>query len=192
MVRLEAASLERIRSIWEDIAKMPGVRDTVTALTLSRRRSTVREESGVQRSRGEQRHRLFPLQEPALHHEFHGAGQVLLVGGDPRSAVRAQCSAAACEPWIEASRECPMNSLTAWSWSCPFFAAILNDRSSGGTTASVRGTEAGLSRWRAGLGRLAARTALLTAVPMLPWLSGNEPALSQRPGGFALGTEGGH
>ncbi|MFF6787197.1 AsnC family transcriptional regulator [Streptomyces sp. NPDC012510] len=36
MVRLEAASLERIRSIWEDIAKMPGVRDTVTALTLSR------------------------------------------------------------------------------------------------------------------------------------------------------------
>ena len=35
MVRLEAASLERIRVIWEDIAKMPGVRDTVTALTLS-------------------------------------------------------------------------------------------------------------------------------------------------------------
>ncbi|MBB4710741.1 DNA-binding Lrp family transcriptional regulator [Streptomyces luteogriseus] len=35
MVRLEAASLERVRSIWEDIAKMPGVRDTVTALTLS-------------------------------------------------------------------------------------------------------------------------------------------------------------
>ncbi|MEU9123655.1 Lrp/AsnC family transcriptional regulator [Streptomyces sp. NPDC048506] len=36
MVRLEALSLERIRSIWEDIAQMPGVRDTVTALTLSR------------------------------------------------------------------------------------------------------------------------------------------------------------
>ena len=35
MVRLEAASLERIRSIWEDIAQMPGVRDTVTALNLS-------------------------------------------------------------------------------------------------------------------------------------------------------------
>ncbi|WNM32773.1 Lrp/AsnC family transcriptional regulator [Streptomyces sp. Li-HN-5-11] len=35
MVRLEAASLERVRVIWEDIAKMPGVRDTVTALTLS-------------------------------------------------------------------------------------------------------------------------------------------------------------
>ncbi|CAM5700401.1 Lrp/AsnC family transcriptional regulator OS=Streptomyces alboniger OX=132473 GN=CP975_05235 PE=4 SV=1 [Streptomyces alboniger] len=35
MVRLEAASLERVRGIWEDIAKMPGVRDTVTALTLS-------------------------------------------------------------------------------------------------------------------------------------------------------------
>lgn len=35
MVRLEAASLERVRDIWEDIAQMPGVRDTVTALTLS-------------------------------------------------------------------------------------------------------------------------------------------------------------
>jgi len=35
MVRLEAASLERVRAIWEDIAQMPGVRDTVTALTLS-------------------------------------------------------------------------------------------------------------------------------------------------------------
>lgn len=35
MVRLEAASLERVRVIWEDIARMPGVRDTVTALTLS-------------------------------------------------------------------------------------------------------------------------------------------------------------
>ncbi|MFZ3599396.1 Lrp/AsnC family transcriptional regulator [Streptomyces sp. BH104] len=36
MVRLEAASLERVRDIWEDIAEMPGVRDTVTALTLSK------------------------------------------------------------------------------------------------------------------------------------------------------------
>ncbi|MFC7594147.1 Lrp/AsnC family transcriptional regulator [Terrabacter sp. GCM10028922] len=35
MVRLEAPSLERVRGIWEDIAKMPGVLDTVTALTLS-------------------------------------------------------------------------------------------------------------------------------------------------------------
>jgi DNA-binding Lrp family transcriptional regulator len=35
MVRLEAASLERVRDIWEEIAQMPGVRDTVTALTLS-------------------------------------------------------------------------------------------------------------------------------------------------------------
>ncbi|WP_326778898.1 Lrp/AsnC family transcriptional regulator [Streptomyces sp. NBC_01445] len=36
MVRLEATSLERVRDIWEEIAQMPGVRDTVTALTLSR------------------------------------------------------------------------------------------------------------------------------------------------------------
>jgi Lrp/AsnC family transcriptional regulator, leucine-responsive regulatory protein len=35
MVRLEAASLDRFRAIREDIALMPGVRDTVTALTLS-------------------------------------------------------------------------------------------------------------------------------------------------------------
>ena len=35
MVRLEAATLERVRDIWEEIARMPGVRDTVTALTLS-------------------------------------------------------------------------------------------------------------------------------------------------------------
>ncbi|ELS57213.1 hypothetical protein STVIR_1858 [Streptomyces viridochromogenes Tue57] len=35
MVRLEAASLECVRGIREDIARMPGVRDTVTALTLS-------------------------------------------------------------------------------------------------------------------------------------------------------------
>ncbi|WP_380228004.1 Lrp/AsnC family transcriptional regulator [Kitasatospora misakiensis] len=36
MVRIEAPSLERVRTIWEDVAQMPGVRDTVTALTLSR------------------------------------------------------------------------------------------------------------------------------------------------------------
>ncbi|MEU5615224.1 Lrp/AsnC family transcriptional regulator [Streptomyces sparsogenes] len=36
MVRLEAASLERVREIWEDIARLPGVRDTVTSLTLSK------------------------------------------------------------------------------------------------------------------------------------------------------------
>ncbi|WP_210435322.1 Lrp/AsnC family transcriptional regulator [Saccharopolyspora sp. ASAGF58] len=36
MVRLEARSLERIRGIWEDIAQMPGVSDTVTAFALSR------------------------------------------------------------------------------------------------------------------------------------------------------------
>ena len=35
MVRLEAATLDRFRAIREDIAQMPGVRDTVTALTLS-------------------------------------------------------------------------------------------------------------------------------------------------------------
>ncbi|MEV6180918.1 ABC transporter permease subunit [Streptomyces sp. NPDC052015] len=40
------------------------------------------------------------------------------------------------------------------------------------------GTEARPSRWRAGLGRLAAGTALLTAVALLPWLSGNDPALT--------------
>ncbi|WP_030834399.1 Lrp/AsnC family transcriptional regulator [Streptomyces hygroscopicus] len=36
MVRLEAASLERVREIWEDIARLPGVRDTVTSLTLAK------------------------------------------------------------------------------------------------------------------------------------------------------------
>ncbi|AXG81866.1 Lrp/AsnC family transcriptional regulator [Streptomyces paludis] len=36
LVSLEAHSLERVRGIWEDMAQMPGVRDTVTALTLSR------------------------------------------------------------------------------------------------------------------------------------------------------------
>jgi peptide/nickel transport system permease protein len=40
------------------------------------------------------------------------------------------------------------------------------------------GTGARPSRWRAGLGRFAAGTALLTAVALLPWLSGNDPALT--------------
>ena len=35
MVRIEAPSLDRVRAIWEQIAQMPGVRDTVTALTLA-------------------------------------------------------------------------------------------------------------------------------------------------------------
>ncbi|MFF5496635.1 ABC transporter permease subunit [Streptomyces aquilus] len=39
-------------------------------------------------------------------------------------------------------------------------------------------TDARPSRWRAGLGRLVAGAALLTAVAMLPWLSGNDPALT--------------
>ncbi|WNZ13708.1 ABC transporter permease subunit [Streptomyces sp. 11x1] len=39
-------------------------------------------------------------------------------------------------------------------------------------------TEARPSRWRAGLGRLTAGAALLTAVALLPWLSGNDPALT--------------
>ncbi|MDX3524774.1 Lrp/AsnC family transcriptional regulator [Streptomyces scabiei] len=48
MVRLEAVSLERVRIVWESIAQMPGVRDTVTALTLSsivNRRSRKRPEA---------------------------------------------------------------------------------------------------------------------------------------------------
>jgi Lrp/AsnC family leucine-responsive transcriptional regulator len=57
MVRLEAASLERIRGIWEDIAQMPGVRDTVTALTLS---------SVANRPRGGRRSPVPDSQEPAL------------------------------------------------------------------------------------------------------------------------------
>ena len=57
MVRLEAASLERIRGIWEDIAQMPGVRDTVTALTLS---------SLANRPRGGRRSAVPDSQEPAL------------------------------------------------------------------------------------------------------------------------------
>ncbi|MFI1722340.1 ABC transporter permease subunit [Streptomyces sp. NPDC020489] len=39
-------------------------------------------------------------------------------------------------------------------------------------------TGSGPSRWRAGLGRLAAGAALITAVASLPWLSGNDPALT--------------
>lgn len=35
LVRLEARSLERIQEIWEQIASLPGVTDTVTAMTLS-------------------------------------------------------------------------------------------------------------------------------------------------------------
>ncbi|MFD3708803.1 ABC transporter permease subunit [Streptomyces sp. NPDC058677] len=40
------------------------------------------------------------------------------------------------------------------------------------------GGDAGPGRWRAGLGRLVAGAALLTAVALLPWLSGNDPALT--------------
>jgi hypothetical protein len=40
------------------------------------------------------------------------------------------------------------------------------------------GIEARPSRWRSGLGRLTAGAALLTAVALLPWLSGNDPALT--------------
>ncbi|MER6610692.1 Lrp/AsnC family transcriptional regulator [Streptomyces sp. NPDC000927] len=36
LVSLEARSLERVRGIWEHMAQMPGVRDTVTTLALSR------------------------------------------------------------------------------------------------------------------------------------------------------------
>jgi Lrp/AsnC family leucine-responsive transcriptional regulator len=57
MVRLEAASLERIRGIWEDIAQMPGVRDTVTALTLS---------SLAKRPRGGRGPAVLDGHEPAL------------------------------------------------------------------------------------------------------------------------------
>ena len=57
MVRLEAASLERIRGVWEDIAQMPGVRDTVTALTLS---------SVANRRRGGRRSAVSEGPEPAL------------------------------------------------------------------------------------------------------------------------------
>ena len=35
LVRLEARSVDRIQAIWEQIASLPGVNDTVTALTLS-------------------------------------------------------------------------------------------------------------------------------------------------------------
>ncbi|KRD20165.1 MULTISPECIES: Lrp/AsnC family transcriptional regulator [unclassified Streptomyces] len=36
LVSVEADSLERVQGIWEQMAQMPGVRDTVTALALSR------------------------------------------------------------------------------------------------------------------------------------------------------------
>ena len=35
IVRLESRSLERIQEIWERIAALPGVKDTVTAMSLS-------------------------------------------------------------------------------------------------------------------------------------------------------------
>ncbi len=35
LVRIEARSLERVQEIWEQIAAIPGVADTVTAMTLS-------------------------------------------------------------------------------------------------------------------------------------------------------------
>ncbi|AXJ08968.1 Lrp/AsnC family transcriptional regulator [Arthrobacter sp. PM3] len=35
LVRVEARSLERVQEIWEQIAAIPGVADTVTAMTLS-------------------------------------------------------------------------------------------------------------------------------------------------------------
>lgn len=40
------------------------------------------------------------------------------------------------------------------------------------------GADSRPSRWRAGVGRLVAGTALLTAVALLPWLSGTDPALT--------------
>lgn len=43
-VRLEARSLERVQAIWEYIAALPGVSDTVTALTLSQ---VIRRDSGA-------------------------------------------------------------------------------------------------------------------------------------------------
>lgn len=36
VVRLEASTMDRLGEIWEDIARIPGVRDTVTAVALSR------------------------------------------------------------------------------------------------------------------------------------------------------------
>ncbi|GAB2969324.1 ABC transporter permease subunit [Streptomyces pseudoechinosporeus] len=40
------------------------------------------------------------------------------------------------------------------------------------------GADARPAQWRAGAGRVVAGTALLTAVALLPWLSGNDPALT--------------
>ncbi|MGW0712719.1 ABC transporter permease subunit [Streptomyces sp. NPDC002643] len=45
-------------------------------------------------------------------------------------------------------------------------------------SATSAGADTRPSRWRAGLGRLTAGAALLTAVALLPWLSGNDPALT--------------
>jgi DNA-binding Lrp family transcriptional regulator len=50
LVRLEARSLDRVQEIWEQIAALPGVADTVTALTLSnviRRRGTDGQPTGT-------------------------------------------------------------------------------------------------------------------------------------------------
>ena len=44
LVRIEARSLERVQEIWEQIAAIPGVADTVTAMTLS---SYIRRGRGV-------------------------------------------------------------------------------------------------------------------------------------------------
>ncbi|WDV49293.1 AsnC family transcriptional regulator [Streptomyces coeruleorubidus] len=58
--------LERARVVWENIAQMPGVRDTVTALTLSSIVNRPRR-NGVPRHRGEQRrHRHFPVQSTVI------------------------------------------------------------------------------------------------------------------------------
>ncbi|WP_078853788.1 ABC transporter permease subunit [Streptomyces sp. FxanaA7] len=46
------------------------------------------------------------------------------------------------------------------------------------SSTSTAGAHGPPTRWRAGAGRLAAGTALLTAVAFLPWLSGVDPALT--------------
>ncbi|MFG2023715.1 ABC transporter permease subunit [Streptomyces sp. NPDC048825] len=45
-------------------------------------------------------------------------------------------------------------------------------------SATSAGADSRPSRWRAGAGRLVGGTALLTAVALLPWLSGTDPALT--------------
>jgi DNA-binding Lrp family transcriptional regulator len=35
VLRLEASAADRIRAIWQEIASMPGVRDTLTSFALS-------------------------------------------------------------------------------------------------------------------------------------------------------------